>query len=387
MRLRLTFTFVVAAAMAHAGVDGTVTNGTNGKLQAGATVTLFQTTNQGPQNLGSVKTDAQGKFAFPQDVQPGVGGGPLLLQAVYGGVQYNKTITPGMATTGVEIPVYESTKAPGEAKVDQHMMVLEPSPDGNMRVSESYIFENGGKTTWNDPDRGTLQFALPAAANGKVEVNVLAPGGLPIRRAADPGTKPNTFKIDFPIKPGESRIDLAWATPFTSPGEFQEPVLAKAGLTRLVAPVGVTFSGDGVTQLGQEPTTKAMIYGVKGPDIQVKVEGTGMFRDPSQDAGGGGDGGNGGDANGSPGVSENLPKLYGLMLGNANLGESMLAVKWILLTILGMLALGFALLYRKGNPMAAASEESGGKSEQDASAAASTKAASTKASGHARGRG
>jgi hypothetical protein len=377
---------MLAVTLAHAGVDGTVTNGTNGKLQAGATVTLFQTTNQGPQNLGSVKTDAQGKFAFTQDVQPGVGGGPLLLQAVYGGVQYNKTITPGMPTTGVEIPVYESTKTPGEAKVDQHMMVLEPSPDGNLQVTESYIFANGGKTTWNDPDRGTLQFALPAAANGKVEVNVLAPGGLPIRRAADPGTKPNTFKVDFPIKPGESRVDLSWAMPFTSPGEFDEPVLAKAGLTRLVAPVGVTFSGDGITQLGQEPTTKAMIYGVKGPDIQVKVEGTGLFRDPSQqDAGtGGGDTGNGG----QPGVSAFLPKLYGLMPGSANLGQSMLAVKWILATVLGMLALGFALLYRKGDPMAAASEKAEKAAVQESpTTAASTKAASTKAPGHACGGG
>jgi hypothetical protein len=77
-------------------------------------------------------------------------------------------------------------------------------------------------------------------------------------------------------------------------------------------------------------------------------------------------------------VSENLPKLYGLLLGNANLGQSMLAVKWILATVLGMLALGFALLYRKGDPAAAASEDSG---------KIAPAAASTKASGHARGRG
>jgi hypothetical protein len=363
-----------AVSLGYAGVDGTVTNATSGKPQAGSTVTLFQTTNQGPQNLGSIKTDAQGKFSFTQDVQPGVGGGPLLLQAVYGGVQYNKTITPGQPTNGVDIPVFESTKNPGDAKVDQHMMVLEPSPDGSMQVTESYIFQNGGKTTWNDPDRGTLQFALPAAAQGKVEVNVLAPGGLPIRRAADPGTKPNTFKVDFPIKPGESRVDLSWSMPFTSPGEFREDILAKSGLTRLVAPTGVTFSGTGVKELGQEPTTKAMIYGVDGNNIDVKVEGTGLFRDPSQQ-----DSGGGGDANGgSPGVSENLPKLYGLLLGNANLGESMYAVKWIIASVLGMLAVGFVLLYRKGNPMAAASEEPG---------EAATPAASTKASGHARGRG
>src|ERR1700722_9782435 len=107
-------------AQAYAAIDGTVINGTKGGPQAGATVTLFQTTQQGPQNLGSVKSDAQGKFAFAQDVQPGVGGGPLLIQAVYAGVQYNFTITPGQPMTGVTVPVYESSKSPGGTRVDQH---------------------------------------------------------------------------------------------------------------------------------------------------------------------------------------------------------------------------------------------------------------------------
>src|SRR5205823_14813725 len=170
--------------------------------QPGSTVTLFQTTQEGPQNLGSVKTDAEGKFLFTQDVQPGRGGGPLLLQAVHGDVQYNKTIPPGAPTTGVSIPVFESSKDHSEAKIEQHFFVLEPAPNGTMQVNEGFIYKNEGKTTWDDPDRGTLEFELPAAAQGKVEVNVLAPGGLPIRRAADPlGKKPNQFKVDFPIKP------------------------------------------------------------------------------------------------------------------------------------------------------------------------------------------
>ena len=87
------------ASQACAAIDGFVLNGTTGKPQQGSTVTLFQTTQQGPQNLGSVKTDATGKFVFTQDVQAGVGGGPLLLQAVYDGVQYNKTLPPGVYST------------------------------------------------------------------------------------------------------------------------------------------------------------------------------------------------------------------------------------------------------------------------------------------------
>jgi hypothetical protein len=342
MRYGLIF---LLSASAFAAIDGTVVNGTTGKPQPNATVTLFQTTNEGPQDLGSVKTDAEGKYVINKDVQPGQGGGPLLLQAVYGGVQYNKMIPPGFPMTGVQIPVFESSKTPGDAKIDQHMILLEPAATGEMRVSETYIYKNDGKTTWNDPDHGTLQFAIPEAAQGKVEVNVLAPGGMPIRRAPDPGPKPNTFKLDFPIKPGESRVDMTWTMPFNTPGVFEDKVLAKAGALRIVTPTGVTVKGPDVELLGTEPTTQASIFNIKGPDIKLDVEGTGTLRDASADAGGGqGDSGSG--------ISENLPKLYGLAMGNSSMLDALLAVKWVLGTILGMLALGFILLYRKGDPSA-----------------------------------
>lgn len=343
---RLAASIVVFAPLALAGVDGVVTNATTGQPAAGATITLFQTSQQGPQFLNSVKSDAQGKFVFTEDVAPGRGGGPLLLQAVFGGVQYNKMLPPGSPLTAVAIPVYESTKRPGEAKIDQHMILLEPSSDGILTVSESYVFRNEGKTTWNDPDAGTLQFALPPGAQGKVEVNALAPGGLPLRKAPDPGPKPNTFKLDFPIKPGESRVDLQWTMPFQVPGVFEDQILSKGGLTRIIAPVGVTFKGDGLKDLGQEPRTKATIWGVEGPAIQFRIEGTGSLSDgaPAESA----------EGNGQPALTQNLPKLYGLRVGSSELMVTVSAVKWILASVFFMLSVGFVLLYRKS---AAATEK------------------------------
>ena len=344
------FACLLLAASVQAAVDGVVTNSSTGKPQAGATVTLFQPTQQGPQFIDSVKTDAQGKFQITKEVPAG-GAGPLLLQAVYAGVQYNKMLPPGTPTSDVQIPVYESSKRPGDAKIDQHMILLEPASNGNLQVSESYVFKNEGKTTWNDPDNGTLQFSLPAGAQGKVEVNALAPGGLPIRKAPDPGPKPNTFKLDFPIKPGESRVDLQWSMPFNTPGVFEEHILTKGGQTRLVAPVGVTFKGGDLKDLGQEPRTKATIYGIEGPDLKFDVQGTGTLNagaDDSTAAPGGQDGA----ASGQPALAMDLPKLYGLANGSADIYTTVMAVKWVLLSVLGMLATGFILLYRKGNPLA-----------------------------------
>lgn len=345
MRLFALGALLVVSIAANAAVDGVVTNGTSGKPEAGATVTLFQPTNQGPQFIESVKTDAAGKFSITKEVPAG-GAGPLLLQAVYAGVQYNKMLPPGTPTTGVEIPVYESTKQqPADAKIRLHAMLIEPN-NGQMRVAESYQFENGGKTTWNNPDSGTLQFSLPAAAQGKVEVNVLAPGGLPIRRAADPAGKPNTFKVDFPIKPGSSEIRLEWDMPFTSPGVFEGATIAKsAPEMKIVAPAGVTLKGDGVVALGQEPDLPgAVIYGVANAAYHIDVEGTGSLNSGS------GGGGNSGQDDGTPKVSQNMPKLYGLVVAKGEALETVLAVKWILLSVFGMLAIGFVLLYRKGNP-------------------------------------
>src|SRR5579871_3613365 len=138
--LSLAFAGLLLSAVANAAVDGTVTNGTSGKPQAGATVTLFQPTQQGPQFIDSVKTDIQGKFSITKEVPAG-GAGPLLLQAVYAGVQYNKMIPPGTPTTGVDIPVYESSKQPGSAKIGEHIMLLEPNGT-TLGVAESYIFDN-----------------------------------------------------------------------------------------------------------------------------------------------------------------------------------------------------------------------------------------------------
>ena len=160
--------------------------------------------------------------------------------------------------------------------------------------------------------------------------------------------------------------------PFRSPGVFEARLLTRADKLEVVAPPGVEIKGSDVVLLGQEPSTKSNVYGVKGPDVKVEVVGTGLFNAPS-DSGAGGGGGNGGGN-----LSENLPKLYGLLTANSTFTDSVLAVKWILLTVIGMLALGFVLLYRKGDPTQAIDRTASTGSEQETA---------TKASRHARGRG
>ncbi len=181
--------------------------------------------------------------------------------------------------------------------------------------------------TYNDVDGGTLKFFLPPAANGAVQVNATAPQGMPVPQAADKTFTPNVYKLGFPIKPGETRIDVSYNVPFSSPGKFEGRLLYKGGPTRLVAPNGVTVKGDGIQPLGQEPRTKASIWGVKGDSFQVEIAGSGTLRPPDDNAE---------DAGGAS-VEQIPPKLYDNM-------------KWILALAFGILTLGFILLYRAHAP-------------------------------------
>ncbi len=315
-------------------IDGTVLNQTTGKPQSGAAVTLYKLGQDGMESVESVKSDGQGKFAIKADMP-----GPRLIQTAFDGVTYNHMLPPGSSTTGLSLEVFNSSKQPGDAKVAQHMMLFEPS-QAQMVISETYIYRNEGKITYNDPDGGTLKFYLPTAAKGIVQVNCTAPQGMPIQRAAEKTAKADVYKVDFPIKPGETRIDLTYLVPFSAGSTFEGKILFQGGPTRLVAPNGVTLAGDGITALGAEPRTQANIYDVKGSTFQVQVQGTGSLRGPSSAE-------NSDSQDNGPSIEQIMPKAWDNVI-------------WILGLALGILALGFVLLYRAQSAGQAAPAVGGG---------------------------
>jgi hypothetical protein len=318
--------FVLVAALllpltALAAVDGTVVNQTTGKPQPNVTVSLIQPGQNGMQTLGSVKSDAQGRFKIDKDAE-----GPVLVQALFAGVPYNKMLPPGTPKTGVEVNVFDSTSKPGIAQVNQHMALLQPTDTG-LSVNEMYIVRNNSNETYNDPAKGTLQFYLMPGRKD-VRVTITAPGGMPIQRPAQDAGAPNIFKVAYPIKPGETRFDLTYAVD-TASREFSGKVLQTGGQTRLVVPNGVTLEGNGIEQLGQEPQTQAKIYGVKGDAYTVKVAGSGSL------AAGGAEqtGGAQQEDTGQPQIQQSNPRIYDrlyIILGLA----------------FGILALGIIVLYR-----------------------------------------
>jgi hypothetical protein len=202
------------------------------------------------------------------------------------------------------------------------MVLIEPSAT-SLDISETFLIENETTTTFQDPVKGSVQFYLPEAANGKVSVTINAPGGMPIQRSAEKTNEKNVYKIQYPVKPGESRFDVSYSLPPTE--SFSSKILHSDGVTRLVTPPAVTL--EGVESLGQEPQTKAHIYSAGDSAYTVQITGTGSLRNAEPAAADDED-------QGQPQLEEKAARVYSRM-------------DWVLGLAFAILGLGGVLLYRR----------------------------------------
>jgi len=311
---------------AAAAIDGVVVNRTTGQPQAGATLSVSKMnagTGMLSDNAGNATTDAQGKFAFAASVD-----GPTLLRATWDGVTYSKMLPPGTPSSGLTIDVYNASKNPGAAKVDKHMILFEPA-GGQMVVNETILVKNDSQTTWNDAKDGTLPFYVPAD-HSKLQIQATAPGpsGVNVPASATKSSTPDIYKVAFAIKPGETRFDLTYSVPYTMGAQYEGKIVTKDNNTYLIAPNGVTLAAENLTDLGTEPRTQAHIYGLPGTSYNIQLGGAEVAPpDAPQD-------GAQPDASAGPQIETMMPRVLDNKI-------------WILGFALGILGLGFALLYRK----------------------------------------
>ena len=285
---RFLLALVLAAPLA-AAVEGTVHNGTTGNPAVGLEVSLMKL-DQGMVPVGSVKTDAKGKFRFDATIEGAHG----LLRAQLDGVTYTELITPGSPTDDLKLHVYDTSKSP--IAPEQRVMLVEPA-GSEVVVNESYLFRNQSQppVTYTGGGQGTLRFFLPPGAKGQVQVSAAGVGGVPLRVNAEKTDQAGVYKVDQAIKPGEGRIDLTYRVANASGAELEWRTMYPGLSTRIAAPNGVTLAGEGLQSLGQEPRTKASIFSVARADFRLKITGQGQLpRGP--ESGEGEEGGGGGES-------------------------------------------------------------------------------------------
>ena len=274
----------VLASVSFAGtVTGTVTNGTTGKPVAGVDVILIQL--QGTmQPVAQTKTDANGHYQLDH---PALGNGPMLLRAVYRGVNYHEPATPGKTT--VDIQVFEPTEKPNAFSVTARAIILEPG-DSGLVVDEEYLISNKTQppVAFYRPG-GSFEFSIPADAQlGDVEV--VGTSGMPVKQAPISKSK-NVQAIDYPFRPGDSSVRLSYKIPY--PGnqaslEFSSPYLINR--VAVFAPPAMQVSGNGFNPAGQQQGFNVFMHETIAANTPaaVAVSGTGPIPQP-ESAGGGDD--------------------------------------------------------------------------------------------------
>ena len=152
---------------------------------------------------------------------------------------------------------------------------------------------------------------------------------MPLPRPAEKTNEDNVFKIDYPVKPGQTQFDINYVLPVGSPQTFRGRTIKIKGQpdapVRLVVPPGVTIESPDVRSLGQEPQTQATIYDLLNPAYTLNVSGTGTI---GQD-----DASSSDDDADRPQVDQKNPPIY------HHLG-------WLVGLALALLAAAVVLLYR-----------------------------------------
>ena len=319
--------------VAHAGtLHGTVKNGTTSKTAAGVEVILIQLQG-GMQPVANTKTDAQGEFSFDN---PALGTGPMLVRAVFHGVNFHQPVTPGK--TEVEIEVFDPTQDAKTISVPTHIVIFQPN-GSRLVVGEEYSVLNNAnpKQAYFRAD-GNFEFALPDGASLQ-QAAAWGPSGMPVVQSTIDKTK-NRYAVAYAFRPGESGVRFSYEVPYSgNAATIKIPtVYPEAKLLVLGAPT-LQIAGDGLEASGQEQGMN--IYGrgplEKGSVYSVSVSGTAPPPNPR----GGGDSDGSGQQQGQDGAPAGQVTV-------TQIPGRLDVLKWPLVVgFLGLFALGAIFLARK----------------------------------------
>jgi hypothetical protein len=270
----------LATAAAAQTLTGTVTNGTTGKPAAGDEVILINISN-GMDVAANTKADSSGKFSFTLKDGPG----PHLIRAVHQGVTYHQMAPPG--TNSVEVNVYDVAKKVPEIQVTADVMRFQ-ADSGTLQGVRLFAVNNASappKTQMNDHN---FEFYLPQGA--KIEqAQAKAPNGQPIAAETAPQSEKNRYAVVFPLRPGETQIQVQFTMPYSGSLKFDPKPLYPAEHAVVVIPKSMQFEAANASQFqamndpSQGDTTVEVAQQTQpGQSLAYTIKGTGTINESSQ---------------------------------------------------------------------------------------------------------
>jgi len=268
------------ATVADAGtVKGKVVNGTTGKPAASVEVILIQLQG-GMQPVANTKTNAQGEFSFEN---PGIGAQPMLVRAVYKGVNFHQALPPGRDS--VDVSVYDLSNDAKTISVPSHLVIFQPN-GATLTVAEQMLVRNETKPpmAYFRPD-GSFHVSLPEKAHLR-QIAASGPSGMPVVQAPIDLGK-NKYAIAFAFRPGDNEVRLAYELPYAGDSATVK-ISPSYGESRVivVVPPTITVSGDHLQSAGQEQGMNLFEHSFANGAAPFTVSLSGTA--PAQDASSGG---------------------------------------------------------------------------------------------------
>ena len=264
-----------------ASITGTVTNRTTGKPSAGDTIAVINTA-QSMDEITKATSDAKGEFHVTAP-----DGGQILLHITHAGAEYFKSVTPG--TASVDIDVYDSAKKIDGVTGEALVLRAETDPSGKtLNVTENFFIQNASAPPRTEFGGNTFDFFLPKGATIQVSL-ASSPGGLPTNtKLITIDAASGHYAYTFPVRPGETRFQVAYTLPYTGKQPFSVKLSVPTGDVAVMLPKTMTFDG-GATFQPINPDVNAQSYDAHQPPatqpLQFTIAGTGQLPDESSPGG------------------------------------------------------------------------------------------------------
>ncbi len=334
---------LIAGAAAAGTLSGVVRNGTTGAAAAGVDVVLIQLQG-GMETVANSKSDAQGRFRFEH---PALGRQPMLVRAVYRGVNFHQAVPPGRDTA--EVDVFEPTADAKALQVASRLIVLQPNGAVLLVGEEFAVLNHSTPPAAYYKADGNFEFQIPEGGE-LAQVSAWGPSGMPVVQGTiDRGSR--RYSIAFAFRPGESGVRLSYHVPYTA----NEAVLRAtspyaAQRVLLIAPPTLQVASAGFQPAGTEQGWS--VYAREGvpAGAQFDIAVSGTAPPPSESGPQGQTDAQGRDAGRSAQPVQALP-------GRLD------SLKWVLVGGFGALfALGVGFLWRR--PAGATNAQPAGKNSQ-----------------------
>lgn len=225
-----------AATALAASITGVVTNRTTGKPSAGDTVAVINTA-QSMDEIVKVSSDASGHFRVNAP-----DGGQILLHVTHSGAEYFKSVPPN--TTSVAIDVFDSAAKVDGITGEALVLRAETDPSGkSLNMAENFFVQNASSPPRTQYGANTFEFYLPRGVKISQTLAIGASGLPTTTEVKTVDTTSGRYAFTFPVRPGETRFQVAYSLPYNGKQSFSLKLSVPTGDVAVMLPKSMQFEG------------------------------------------------------------------------------------------------------------------------------------------------